>query len=608
MHRDCGQCGRMPESVDDEGFAPLPEDEERLDEQCPRVRDVRIGRANSTLSVRVVSFLIDNNIFHRLNPHLVASHEQLAFMVALEPDQVYVPCSDRVFFDLLGDELTPRIRKEYGRAWRICVMLLNSLDVDPLYKASVLSFCRQRLKRALLFHDIIPSRLIKRLSSFALSSDNALEDPWTERRARATSLARNLLGRDELAGLLDRAPASCTGTSYAALQERMDMGRMARLVCLCCHSPDMVEKRISDLWDDFLEAEEALSRVWRDVPALMDRHSTILLLCDASGSAHLDLLLAAFLVERGHRVIYAVKDEFYFNAPTMSDMFTDPLLQADLKGAYVCTDHSLSKNELLQLLREWRLIVVSDGTRERLNLARVSVTFARAWKEADLVIARGRRLAEILIGTSHEFTRDILCFEGALDGMPLTPHYRPHARGVRKFSERDIRAQADQIIDGMREAQGQGRPVLFYSCIIGSIPGQTQTAIRLARCIVEELSRRMPKAYIINPATHFVEGMDGDDLMYMWERVQRSGLISIWYFQTADDIEQGFRMLGENMPKEWMGKDASYSTGCTKEMRIALDVQRQNPEMQIRGPSPDTFFRRSEYGVGKYFDAALVHR
>ncbi len=604
---DCGEFGRMPAEAEDKDFAPLPEDDEAL-EPCPRVRDVRIGRANSTLSVRIVSFLIDNNIFHRLNPHLVASHEQLAFMVALEQDQVYVPCSDRVLFDLLGDELTLRIRREYGRAWRICVMLLNSLDVDPVYRTSVLSFCRQRLKRALLFHDIIPSRLIKRLTSFALSSDNALEDPWAERRARATARARELLGSDELKALLDRAPASCPDTSYAALQERIDMGRMARLLCLCCHSPDMVAKRGPGLWNDFLEAEEALARVWGRVPGLMDRHSTILLLCDASGSAHLDLCLAAFLVERGHRVIYAVKDEFYFNAPTMSDMFTDPVLQTDLKGAYVCTDNSLSKKQLLQLLREWRLIVVSDGTRERLNLARVSVTFARAWKEADLVIARGRRLTENLIGTSHEFTRDILCFEGALDGVPLTPRYRPHAQGVRKFSERDIRAQSDKIIEGMREAQGQGRPVLFYSCIIGSIPGQTQTAIRLARCIVEELSRRMPKAYIINPATHFVEGMDGDDLMYMWERVQRSGLISIWYFQTADDIEQGFRLLGENMPKEWMGKDASYSTGCTKEMRIALDVQRQNPEMQIRGPNPDTFFRRSEYGVGKYFDAALVHR
>ena len=96
---DCGEFGRMPAEAEDKDFAPLPEDDEAL-EPCPRVRDVRSGRANSTLSVRIVSFLIDNNIFHRLNPHLVASHEQLAFMVALEQDQVYVPCSDRVLFDL----------------------------------------------------------------------------------------------------------------------------------------------------------------------------------------------------------------------------------------------------------------------------------------------------------------------------------------------------------------------------------------------------------------------------------------------------------------------------------------------------------------------------
>ena len=64
---DCGEFGRMPAEAEDKDFAPLPEDDEAL-EPCPRVRDVRIGRANSTLSVRIVSFLIDNNIFHRLNP------------------------------------------------------------------------------------------------------------------------------------------------------------------------------------------------------------------------------------------------------------------------------------------------------------------------------------------------------------------------------------------------------------------------------------------------------------------------------------------------------------------------------------------------------------
>ena len=42
-------------------------------------------------------------------------------------------------------------------------------------------------------------------------------------------------------------------------------------------------------------------------------------------------------------------------------------------------------------------------------------------------------------------------------------------------------------------------------------------------------------------------------------------------------------------------------------MRIALDVQAKNREMQIIGPDPRRFFRRGEYGVGKYFDASIPH-
>jgi len=55
----------------------------------------------------------------------------------------------------------------------------------------------------------------------------------------------------------------------------------------------------------------------------------------------------------------------------------------------------------------------------------------------------------------------------------------------------------------------------------------------------------------------------------------------------------------------WNGKDATYSTGCTKEMKIALDMQKRHPELQIIGPDPAKFFRRREYGVGKYFDISL---
>jgi hypothetical protein len=100
--------------------------------------------------------------------------------------------------------------------------------------------------------------------------------------------------------------------------------------------------------------------------------------------------------------------------------------------------------------------------------------------------------------------------------------------------------------------------------------------------------------------------MDADDLMYMWEIVQRSGYINIWRFQTYDDIVKAFQIMGDKVPPEWVGKDATFSTGCTKEMKIALEVQHKNPEMQIIGPATEKFVRRAEYGVGKMYDKRLA--
>jgi hypothetical protein len=94
--------------------------------------------------------------------------------------------------------------------------------------------------------------------------------------------------------------------------------------------------------------------------------------------------------------------------------------------------------------------------------------------------------------------------------------------------------------------------------------------------------------------------------MYMWEIVQRSTYIDIWRFQTSDDIAKSFLIMTEKVPPEWIGKDSTYSTGCTIEMRIALDVQKENPEMQIIGPALDRFMRRNEYGVGSMYDQRLA--
>jgi hypothetical protein len=73
----------------------------------------------------------------------------------------------------------------------------------------------------------------------------------------------------------------------------------------------------------------------------------------------------------------------------------------------------------------------------------------------------------------------------------------------------------------------------------------------------------------------------------------------------VEDIETGFKVLKRPVPPEWLGKDATYSTGCTKEMNIALEVQQEHPEMQIIGPAKERFLRRSEYGIGKLYDRRL---
>ena len=284
-------------------------------------------------------------------------------------------------------------------------------------------------------------------------------------------------------------------------------------------------------------------------------------------------------------------------------MDRDPLLVDSLPESHLFKAPAASKNELLRRLRENRLLIISDGTGERLNLYRTSVTFARAWKESDAVIARGRCNRDVLLGTSHLFTRDVFCFWE--DRGEVRMQLKPHAPGIRKFSEQALTAKARTIIKSMRASKDSGKAVMFYSCIIGSIPGQTATAIKVADTFVRSLRERLDQVFIINPAEYFEPGMDGDDLMFMWEQVQRSGLINIWRFQSMEDIEASFGLMGLKVPPVWSGKDATFSTGCTKEMRIALDMQRSHPELQIVGPGPEKFFRRGDYGVGKFFDATI---
>jgi len=233
-----------------------------------------------------------------------------------------------------------------------------------------------------------------------------------------------------------------------------------------------------------------------------------------------------------------------------------------------------------------------------------STTFARIFKEVDGIISRGHDQKRRFFDTHFQFTQDIYnTSEGDQGSVAIC--YKPRHPAVIKFTHKDLEDKARKIIAQMEDAKKNGMTVVFYSGIIGSIPGKIDIAKKVMSVFVTFLTKQSAMTFIINPSEYYEAGMDADDLMYMWEIVQRSGVIDIWRFQTYHDIAQAFQIMQKKVPPEWVGKDATFSTGCTKEMRIALDVQRIHPEMQIIGPAKEKFMRRDEYGIGKMYDKRL---
>jgi hypothetical protein len=591
-------------------------------------QEIRLGH-DPHLDAWILHFLTENNLDHATNPLENASPEQIRFMVDLDEDKFFPACTDWMLGFLLKQKLTKNLLAEYSSHWRNVIRLIREQIADPYLRAKITALCRYKFKAALQSRVIIPSRLVKWLLTIFMSY-SGLDDPLRDRKRRANARAYAFTQTSLYQQIVSACPKEFLAcASMDQLRADLDLLELKRLFRLATMrviwrarefklQKSMAEwANITPIWEsmEFHPApEELMTEIdapWPEFEQLrgylfQGRQTSlkILYLPGQSGAVIFDIIIIRALIRQGHRVILALKEGFDFMTPTIWDADYDPVLAESLEGAYFLTDSQVSKNELLKRIRENQLLVISDGTRERLNLYRTSLTFARAWKESQLIIANGGFNHRRLIAVSQDFTRDIVSFHRDDQGKMIFS-CKPRSARIRHVTERELLSKAEKLIDAMRQAKASGKTVIFYSAIIGSIPGQTKTAVAVLNAFVAHLRSRLEQSLIINPGEHFEPGMDGDDLMYMWEKVQRSGYIDVWRFQTVEDIEHSFELLGQKMPAVWNGKDATYSTGCTKEMKIALDVQKKHPELQIIGPDPEKFFRRREYGVGKYFDASL---
>jgi uncharacterized protein with ATP-grasp and redox domains len=557
------------------------------------------------------AFFLKNHIDPFAYPAKVATREQVEFMVFPENQERYYPCSDKMYDAIISKKAGRFLNREYKQAFDRIIGLIDEL-IDSEYDNQFLkSLIKIKYDDEIQSKLLIPSRLEKRLYKIFLSRTH-IENPYSQEKQAANKNAHKLLTSETFKKAINRLDSerdSFHELTLEQIRESIKIIEFKRLLSVTGHPGLWLGK------DSKIPAVSAINQMFNIpisgdglaplIDILKSKKQKILWLADESGEVVVDIFIAKFMAELGHAVIFAVKEAPYYKKVCLADTKSDPALKQVFENAHFIHDKAISKNNLVTLLKhDKNLYVISDGTKEELNLLLATTTFSRVFKEVDCVISRGPSQKRRLIDTHFKFTQNIINICAVNDNIEIS--FKPRHRDFIKFSHEQLEKKAKKIILQMTDAKVKGMTVMFYSGIIGSIPGKIDVAKKIMSTFIDHLHNQSANLFIINPSQYYEPGMDADDLMYMWEIVQRSGYIDIWRFQTSDDIAESFALLSKKVPPEWIGKDATYSTGCTKEMRIAQDVQHTYPEMQLIGPSVDKFMRRDEYGVGSMYDRRLA--
>ncbi len=569
----------------------------------------------------ITNFFIENHLDYFTYPEHAVSLEKVGFMVMTDEDDRYYPCSDRMYQAIIEKKEPWFIDEKYQEVLKRVLPIVSSQVSDKFEKKYLESLILIKYEHEIKDRLMIPSRLEKRLINIFLNRTQ-IEDPWLEEKKERNQYVSTLLNSPDFKKALNdfdplkikKLPRTLTG-----LKQIAEYLAFTRLVSLAVKNDLWESKKQHPLTRaDYQKIfkQPPLTHELKQLLSFLDvsesghsgsftKPKKILWLANQAGEVIIDLTIISYLAQKGHKIIIAFKEGPVFTKINCADVRQDKNINEYLKNAFFIQNNNLSKNELINILRsDNHIFVLSDGTRENVNLLLSSTSFIRAFKEVDIIISRGRDQYRRFFDSHFQFTQDIFNISSDKNDN-ICISLKPRHPDAIKFSYEDLEKKAQAIIDQMKTAKKQGKTIIFYSGIIGSVPGRIDIAKKIMLVFIQSLKKELAMTFIINPSEYYEKGMDADDLMYMWEIVQQSGYIEIWRFQTYTDIVDSFKIMEQKVPPEWVGKDATFSTGCTKEMKIALEVQNKFPEMQIIGPARDKFMRREDYGMGKMHDQRL---
>ncbi len=564
-------------------------------------------------------FFIENHLNHSIYNKDVASPEQVEFMVYMKYEKTYYyPCTDNMFETIILKNKNPELEKKYDEVKTRIMKLVDNFIFDDYKKKYLKSLLKIKFIHETKENMMIPSRIEKRLFRIFINQSGII-DPFLEIKRKKNKKVKLFLESDEFKKAIDNIDIKLENkdiNSLSDIRRRLEYIELRRFISLIGEEDifDFENKDINKLLECFNKeifgngVKEFFSFLGiKGGGSIIEKRckKKIMWIADEAGEVIIDIRIVNYLASIGHKIFLVFKEMPIYSKVDITDADEDLVLNEELANAEFIYDREISKNKIISFLqKEKNVLVISDGTQENLNLLLASTTFARAFKESDAIISRGLDQKRRLFDTHFLFTRPVFNISSDKNRSVVIDVKHAHPEVIR-FSREDLEKRAFEIIEKMKSKRESGSAIMFYSGIIGSIPGKIEEATEIMTTFVNYLKESFENTFIINPSKYYEPGMDADDLMYMWEIVQRSGYIDIWRFQTYEDILYSFRLLNKKVPPEWVGKDSTYSTGCTKEMDIAIDVLESNPEMQLIGPPPEKFMRRRDYGVGKMYDRTL---
>jgi len=392
---------------------------------------VHVGE-NPDFDAWFTAFFLKNSLDPFAYPTKVASKEQIEFMVYPENEERYFPCSDKMFEAIMSRKNPPVLRRRYQMVLdRIMAMIDELIDIDydkQFLKALIKIKYDDEIRTGLL----IPSRLEKKLYKIFLNRTH-IENPYSADKQKANGTMQKFIGSETVGKALNQIDDSLQHIqplSLVELREKIKEIEFQRRLALITQN---------SLWALKNSSPPSLNQIKKifKSPILGDgllpllalikkRKQKILWLANESGEVILDLAIAKFLAELGHVVILAVKEAPFFKKVCLADTKTDPVLVKELENAHFIYEKTISKNNLVEFLKhDKNIYVVSDGTRETLNLLLASTTFSRIFKEVDCVISRGKTQKKRLIDSHFKFTQDIINI--CLDKKKIAGHLQAAA-------------------------------------------------------------------------------------------------------------------------------------------------------------------------------------